>query len=81
MELSNGEESIEARLWRQFSPTGSETTCPARHDFSGALFEMLDGRLGNGPFEDLRRAALMAVDDCLAYNAAPSSTTARPDAP
>ncbi len=69
-ELVHDDESIEARLWRRFSPTGPEADLPAPHDFSGALYDLLDRGLGNGPFDELRQAALMVVDDCLAYNAA-----------
>lgn len=80
-EFVHDDESVEARLWRWFSPTGSESDLPAPHDFSSALYDLLDGGLGNGPFDELRQAALMAVDDCLAVNAAYLAThgeTGRP---
>lgn len=69
-ELVHDDESVEARLWRRFPPTGPEADLPAPHELSRALYDLLDRGLGNGPFDELRQAALMVVDDCLAYNAA-----------
>jgi hypothetical protein len=70
-ELRNDEPTVEVRLWRRFAGalgSSGAASLPDPRDLSSELYIFLEGRLARGPFRDLRAAALVAVEECLACN-------------
>jgi len=67
-DVEHDEASVEVRLWRLLSGRAAAEPPPLR--LAAALDGLVDGGLVAGPFADLRAAALLVADDCVAATAA-----------